>query len=219
MAATTPPTRFPKSRRPISRSRAACCSPTGRSTSTVHEGAAARRPRRTCSTSDGRARRHRPVLVRLLLREHQPGRVLAGHARARDQRQRPDVHRRQPDQPDSERPADPAGGHRARASRASSGRTSARSTSRTAQARVLHALGNGRAARLRRTAGSPPSPTSVRAAPTCRSSARSTTSRCSSCPRRASATPPTRRILRQTCPTRSPACCRAARSTARRSQR
>ena len=52
----------------------------------------------------------RPVLVRLLLREHQPGRLLAGDAGHRHERQRPDVHRREPDQSAPERPADSAGG-------------------------------------------------------------------------------------------------------------
>ncbi len=52
------------------------------------------------------------------------------------QRQRPDVHRRDAVQPDSERHADPAGRQRPRSRRASSARTSARSISRIARCRT-----------------------------------------------------------------------------------
>ena len=63
-------------------SRAACCSPTARSTRRVTKvlpRAARLVPARR---ADGAPRRRRPVLLRLLLREHQPGRLLAGRRRS-----------------------------------------------------------------------------------------------------------------------------------------
>ena len=107
-------TRFPRFPVGASRSRAACCSPTARSTRPMTKllprGALLVPARR----AHGPARRRRPVLVRLLLREHQPGRLLAGDAGAR---------RRNDNgltftgatltESDSERPADAAGRRRA----------------------------------------------------------------------------------------------------------
>ena len=56
----------------------------------------------------GPARRRRPLLVRLLLREHQSDRLLAGDAGADHAGQRDHVHRRHADRSAAERPADSA---------------------------------------------------------------------------------------------------------------
>lgn len=79
------------------------------------QGAAARRVRVLPERQDGRPRRRRPVLVRLLLRHHQPAGLLAGDADPGDPEQRAHVHRCDAEQPDPERHAHPAGGLLARA--------------------------------------------------------------------------------------------------------
>ena len=59
------------------------------------QAAAAGAPCRICSTTARSSRRRRAVLLRLLLRQHQPGRLLAGDAGLMTDGQRLDVHRRE----------------------------------------------------------------------------------------------------------------------------
>ena len=86
------------------------------------QGAAARRASPTCSTSAPSLRGGVGLFSYDYFFENinQAG-LLAGDARPDDQRQRHHLHGREPDEPDSERSAHPAGGQRARACRASSG--------------------------------------------------------------------------------------------------
>ena len=115
------------------------------------QAAAARGARLLARRPHGAARRRRAVLLRLLLREHQPDRLLAGDAGADDAGQRHHLHGRHADRSAAERPADSADRSRARAAQPRSGRTSARCISPIAttpyytrwEANLQRDLGNG----------------------------------------------------------------------------